>query len=55
VRVRVDEELTVEVVISGYLASPSVGEADSKTAVFVWIEHEQAPPVMAAVESAHPD
>src|SRR3954464_12091877 len=39
-------------VISGCLASPSVGEADSKTAVFVWIAHEQAPAVMAGVESA---
>ena len=35
--------------------SPSVGEADSKTAVFAWIEHEQAPSVKAAVESARPD
>ena len=35
--------------------SLSVGEADSKTAVFAWIEHEQAPSVKAAVESARPD
>jgi hypothetical protein len=35
--------------------SPSVGEANSKTAVFAWIEHEHAPYVMAAVESARPD
>jgi hypothetical protein len=42
-------------VTSGHLASPSVGEADSKTAIFVPIAHEQAPSVTAAVESARPD
>jgi len=42
-------------VIRRHLASPSVGEADSKTAVFVWIAHEQAPSVTAGVESARPD
>jgi hypothetical protein len=42
-------------VTSGYLTSPSVGKADSKTAIFVWIAHEQAPSVLAAVESARPD
>ena len=38
-----------------HLGSPSIGEADPIAAVFVWIEHEQAPSVMAAVESARPD
>ena len=35
--------------------SPSVGQADSNTADFVPIAHEQAPSVMATVESARPD
>ncbi len=41
--------------IRRHLASPSVGQADPKTAVFVWIAHEQAPSAMAAVESARPE
>ena len=47
--------VTQRPVTRGHFPSPSVGEADSKTAVFVWIAHEQAPSVMVGFESDRPE